>query len=340
LAIPFHGRHRLAFLAFEALLHANLDRVLEFLKTNAFTFSVNGDEIVCTVAEAILISPSVCDALQANPRNTNFSVASASIQSVDFGDFLAFARSLDYSRLPRKRMTAFISISTQLGNDPLAIALLSSLGPTAVSANASAVDDSTAKPKLFSEMAIDECASQFHSYSAEDLRLLNRRMLHSLLSSPLLTIESEDCLIRLLLGLELGVDRSEFLGQIEISLLSKEGLSLFLDEISLDEVSETIWQKIVFHLKGLSPAARLLRRSHPFPESFILQEIELGFKEFAGKSSALLYRRLWDGYDASAFHSKCDKRSNTLTIIEITKGYIFGGFTPLAWDSSNQEAQI
>jgi hypothetical protein len=38
--------------------------------------------------------------------------------------------------------------------------------------------------------------------------------------APLLTIESEDCLLRLLLELELelGFDRFEFLGWIEISL--------------------------------------------------------------------------------------------------------------------------
>jgi hypothetical protein len=64
-------------------------------------------------------------------------------------------------------------------------------------------------------------------------------------------------------------------------------------------------------------------------------EFELSFNEFAGKSSALLYRGSRDGFTRSAFHGKCEKHSNTVTIIETTKGYIFGGFTPLVWDSSN-----
>jgi hypothetical protein len=196
----------LHFSPLEALLHANLDRLMEFLKTDAFTFSVNGGEFACTVAEAILISPAVCDALQANPMNTNFSIASASIQPSDFGDFLAFARSRDCPRLPRERAAAFLSISTQLGNGPLALALLSSLGAPAASA----------KRKVIGEIAIDDCASQFYCYSADDLRLLDRQTLHRLLSSPSLTIESEDCLLRLLLDLDLGFNRSEFLGWIEI----------------------------------------------------------------------------------------------------------------------------
>jgi hypothetical protein len=48
----------------------------------------------------------------------------------------------------------------------------------------------------------------------------------------------------------------------------------------------------------------------------------------------LVYRGSRDGFDASDFHSKCDGCSPTVTLIETTKGYIFGGFTPIAWDSS------
>jgi hypothetical protein len=47
----------------------------------------------------------------------------------------------------------------------------------------------------------------------------------------------------------------------------------------------------------------------------------------------LLYRGSRDGFAASTFHGKCDGQSNTVTIIESTRGYVFGGFTPIAWDS-------
>ena len=50
----------------------------------------------------------------------------------------------------------------------------------------------------------------------------------------------------------------------------------------------------------------------------------------------LLYRGTQDGFGAKDFHSKCDYHSNTLTIFK-AKGssYIFGGFTSVEWDSSN-----
>jgi hypothetical protein len=53
------------------------------------------------------------------------------------------------------------------------------------------------------------------------------------------------------------------------------------------------------------------------------------------KRWTLLYRGSRDGFGGSNFHEKCDGKSNTLIVIETTKGFVFGGFTPVAWDSSN-----
>ncbi|TNV79800.1 hypothetical protein FGO68_gene3196 [Halteria grandinella] len=46
----------------------------------------------------------------------------------------------------------------------------------------------------------------------------------------------------------------------------------------------------------------------------------------------LLYRGSADTFAASAFHSKCDTQTNTLTIVKTTDGKIIGGFTTLSWD--------
>ena len=48
----------------------------------------------------------------------------------------------------------------------------------------------------------------------------------------------------------------------------------------------------------------------------------------------LIYRGSRDGFSAKEFHSKCDGKVNTLTIIKSTNGNIFGGFTTEAWSSS------
>ena len=51
------------------------------------------------------------------------------------------------------------------------------------------------------------------------------------------------------------------------------------------------------------------------------------------KTFNLIYRATVDGFQASNFHAKADGISNTLTIVKSTKGYIFGGYTAVAWNS-------
>ena len=57
--------------------------------------------------------------------------------------------------------------------------------------------------------------------------------------------------------------------------------------------------------------------------------------KLSAKQFKLLYRASRDGFQASNFHAKCDNQPRTLTIIKTTEGYIFGGYTAVAWDSSS-----
>ncbi len=45
----------------------------------------------------------------------------------------------------------------------------------------------------------------------------------------------------------------------------------------------------------------------------------------------LLYRATRDGFEASAFHAKCDGKANTVTIIKTNGDYVFGGYTTAIW---------
>ncbi|KAL7547270.1 hypothetical protein ACHAWF_010591 [Thalassiosira exigua] len=47
----------------------------------------------------------------------------------------------------------------------------------------------------------------------------------------------------------------------------------------------------------------------------------------------LLYRSSRDGSSSSSFHSKCDGRGPTLTVIETADGYVLGGYTNTPWAS-------
>ena len=48
----------------------------------------------------------------------------------------------------------------------------------------------------------------------------------------------------------------------------------------------------------------------------------------------LLFRKTRDGSNPYDFHNKCDNKGATITFIETTKGYKFGGYTELQWDQS------
>ena len=47
----------------------------------------------------------------------------------------------------------------------------------------------------------------------------------------------------------------------------------------------------------------------------------------------LLYWATRDGFDSQAFHSKCDGKGNTITIIKKSFNFIFGGYASSAWNS-------
>eukprot|EP00733_Pompholyxophrys_punicea_P002281 Pompholyxophrys_punicea_v1_NODE_1652_length_605_cov_2.974545.p1 type:complete len:158 gc:universal NODE_1652_length_605_cov_2.974545:83-556(+) len=52
------------------------------------------------------------------------------------------------------------------------------------------------------------------------------------------------------------------------------------------------------------------------------------------RNMVLLYRGTRDGFEGSAFHSKCDGHVNTLTLVRTTDNDVHGGFTPLPWNSN------
>ena len=51
----------------------------------------------------------------------------------------------------------------------------------------------------------------------------------------------------------------------------------------------------------------------------------------------LLFRKSRDGSYGNDFHKYYDKQGPTLTLIHTNKGKIFGGYTPINWETSNSE---
>jgi hypothetical protein len=90
----------------------------------------------------------------------------------------------------------------------------------------------------------------------------------------------------------------------------------------------------------LSFAERLTTRPGPPPllvgfDSLIISYFPEIFAEFGGKRFSLLWRGNGDGFGCRDFHGRCDGHANTLTVTLDTNGNVFGGFTPVTWDSSD-----
>jgi hypothetical protein len=47
----------------------------------------------------------------------------------------------------------------------------------------------------------------------------------------------------------------------------------------------------------------------------------------------LIYKASRDGFDANAFHTRCDNKGPTLTVIQSNNNYLFGGYTSIPWTS-------
>jgi hypothetical protein len=69
--------------------------------------------------------------------------------------------------------------------------------------------------------------------------------------------------------------------------------------------------------------------------SAIVPDFPKLLEDFKEKQFTLLWRGSRDGFGADDFHRCCDGHRNTLTVVLDTKGNIFGGFTPVEWESDN-----
>jgi hypothetical protein len=90
----------------------------------------------------------------------------------------------------------------------------------------------------------------------------------------------------------------------------------------------------VFQLTDFNPLVPP-QPARPFRSlnSVIISEFPEIFTEFRGKWFSLLWRGSREGFGAIDFHHRCDGHENTLTLVLDMEGNIFGGFTPVEWES-------
>jgi len=61
---------------------------------------------------------------------------------------------------------------------------------------------------------------------------------------------------------------------------------------------------------------------------------------FEYRAFSLLWRGSRDGFETSTFHSRCDGKPNTLTLIKNSLGYVFGGYTAVPWSSPSNATEF
>jgi hypothetical protein len=313
--------------------------VQEVIDSGDFTIVVNGEPFEVGLAKALFLSSEVHQSIQCDASRGSFEMNTTEATAADFDRFLTFVGESSISSLDLESGLPLLSFCRLLGNDSLALVLLTLLHPIAsIDLRWSTVPDETISRVIGIcaadvDLMIDLCASLFHSYSAEELRVLDRRLLNRILESRFLTLRSEDSLLRLVL--DLGDDFCELLNFVEISFLSESGISDFVDGMSFSNVTPFVWAKVCDRLKCLPRPTLSPHRFRVPCESRIFPALPSVLNQFRDQRWELLYRGSRDGFRLSNFHGKCDGHSNTVTMIETTTECIFGGFTPIGWDSSN-----
>jgi hypothetical protein len=101
---------------FYAILQDGLDRMFDVVKSEEFRFFVNGECYASTLAEAVLISPTVHDVLRNDRSCPIFVISDKDIDSRNFGHFLDLIRCHDCVSLSEDKALSFLSICRLLAH--------------------------------------------------------------------------------------------------------------------------------------------------------------------------------------------------------------------------------
>jgi hypothetical protein len=166
-----------------------------------------------------------------------------SITTKNLSRFIDFVHSRSFEGFSREEQHSFISICKLLGNERLTFFLIESLRKQSEGEGAKTEEccgmTSELKDIYLKDLEVNHFALNFHCYSIELLRWLDKSTLHNILKSPFLKLVDEDGFLKLLI--KLGSDYKEFLSYIEVANLTGDGISLFVNNIDFDDLTESIW---------------------------------------------------------------------------------------------------
>jgi hypothetical protein len=121
---------------------------------------------------------------------------------------------------------------------------------------------------------------------------------------------------------------------------SIENLILPWDNKSV--IQELIVEAMYYDLKHLVQVLQheSVQMECSLMNSSIVTQFEdiMRLKDWYGNRSRkwkLVYKGTRDGFTSSAFHTHCDHKGPTITIIESTNGCVFGGYASVSWNCMN-----
>jgi hypothetical protein len=114
------------FKPFDAILQHGVDRMFEVVKSEEFHFFVNGQCYQSSLAEVVLISPTIHEILRNDRSCRVFVISDDDIDSRGFGHFLDFIHCHDCVSLSEDKALSFRSICRLLRNERLGLILLAS----------------------------------------------------------------------------------------------------------------------------------------------------------------------------------------------------------------------
>jgi hypothetical protein len=119
-------------------------------------------------------------------------------------------------------------------------------------------------------------------------------------------------------------------GKVELSAAVEAGAALppRVDQAELARVASEVGEVRAALLD-------LKRWMAPRLDSLIVKDFPPLFDDLGARHFNLLWRGSRDSFSADEFHHRCDGHANTLTLIADTGGNIFGGFTPVEWESES-----
>jgi len=135
------------------------------------------------------------------------------------------------------------------------------------------------------------------------------------------------------------VDKSIFIdrnGEIFTYILEYLRTDAVSDDVLLDEILQhnLMIEAKHFRLQNLVNVLTKTMVENTFPNGTLLGvEHTKKLNEFYGKPEQrweLIYKASRDGFDANAFHTRCNNQGPTFTIIKSNNGYLFGGYTAIA----------